>query len=98
MQITKETDRIYKNVRNNVFLHEGNQSLQIIREKMDDVVVWNPWIEIAAKMSDLPDDGYQSFVCIESGQIVNPFKLSPQQSIFCSQTMVAFSDAINPKL
>jgi glucose-6-phosphate 1-epimerase len=32
--------------------------------------VWNPWEETCAKIADLPDEGYQTFVCVET---VNAF-------------------------
>ncbi len=32
--------------------------------------VWNPWAETCAKIDDLPDEGYLSFVCVEA---VNAF-------------------------
>lgn len=96
--IKNETDRIYKNVKSSVVLREKSSNLKIIRENMDDIVVWNPWIEKAVAMGDLPNEDYKSFVCIESGQIVEPFKLSPQQSVSCSQTIEAFKNTSCPKL
>jgi len=29
-------------------------------------VVWNPWIETAAKMGDLGEDGYLHMLCVET--------------------------------
>lgn len=43
--------------------------------------VWNPWEETCAKISDLPDDAYETFVCVEA---VNAFedtiRLDPGES------------------
>jgi glucose-6-phosphate 1-epimerase len=30
------------------------------------VVVWNPWQDKAARLADLPDEGWHDFVCIEA--------------------------------
>jgi glucose-6-phosphate 1-epimerase len=43
--------------------------------------VWNPGEESCAKISDIPDDGYLSFVCIEAVNAFNNFiSLSPGES------------------
>ena len=35
---------------------------------MRDFVVWNPWEENAAKMSDFGDDEFPRMVCVEAAQ------------------------------
>lgn len=43
--------------------------------------VWNPWEEATLKIGDIPDDGYQTFICVET---VNAFdgavQLKPGES------------------
>ena len=35
---------------------------------MCDTVVWNPWVENAAKMSDFGDQDYKTMICVEAVQ------------------------------
>lgn len=36
-----------------------------------DTVLWNPWIDKSIALTDLPDDGYLSFVCVEPGIVAS---------------------------
>ena len=45
------------------------RSIRIQSTGAPSTVVWNPWVEKAARLSDLPDAGYRDFCCIESGCI-----------------------------
>ena len=42
------------------------RKLHISRSGSGSVVVWNPWQDKAARLADLPDEGWQDFVCIEA--------------------------------
>ena len=45
---------------------QWQRRLRISRSGSASVVVWNPWQDKAARLADLPDDGWQDFVCIEA--------------------------------
>ena len=66
--ITEEVDRIYLNTEGAITLHDEalNRKIEITRDGSKSAVVWNPWIEKAKKLADLPDEAYQNFVCIEA--------------------------------
>jgi glucose-6-phosphate 1-epimerase len=63
----REVDRIYESS-SSTLLVDDLSGRTILVEKMGSpsTVVWNPWAEKAAALSDLPDDGYQKFCCIEA--------------------------------
>jgi glucose-6-phosphate 1-epimerase len=43
--------------------------------------VWNPWEETCAKIDDMPDDAYHTFVCVETVNAFNDtVKLAPGES------------------
>ena len=62
---------MYTKAEKNIVVSEGGSKLyEIIRDGLNDVVVWNPWIEKAKGMGDFePKDGYKNMVCVEAGAV-----------------------------
>jgi glucose-6-phosphate 1-epimerase len=54
-----------------VLVHDPvlGRTLRITAEGSGSTVVWNPWIEKAKRLPDLPAGDYRKFVCIESANV-----------------------------
>ena len=67
IRIDQEVDRYYDSS-GSVRLEDPLKKRTILIEKKasPSTVVWNPWIEKAAALSDLPNEDYLNFVCIEA--------------------------------
>eukprot|EP00939_MAST-03C_sp_MAST-3C-sp1_P000116 g116.t1 len=50
-----------------------------------DVVFWNPWIAKSKRLSDLNDDGYKYFVCVEPGIVSHVHTVKPGGTLELSQ-------------
>lgn len=63
----REVDRLYDS-RDTVRLMDRKGRRTIVVDKGGSLatVVWNPWIEKSQRLTDLPDDAYPNFVCIEA--------------------------------
>lgn len=63
----REVDRIY-DISSSILLVDDLSGRTILIEKSGSpsTVVWNPWAEKAAALTDLPDEGYLKFCCIEA--------------------------------
>lgn len=66
--IDKEVDRIYRNVQGELIIDDAefNRRIRINSKGSKTAVVWNPWAKISAEMTDLEDDDYECFVCVET--------------------------------
>ena len=66
--VAAEVDRIYSGVPASLTVVDGaqNRRVDITSEGSHTAVVWNPWVAIAAGMTDLQDDEYRRFVCVET--------------------------------
>lgn len=83
LSITGETDRVYQDTRAAVTVSDAALGREIVVEKEGSrsTVVWNPWIEKAARLADMEDDGWRRFVCIETANIgEHAVHLHPGQS------------------
>ena len=64
-----ETDRIYHQSADQLWLEQAEQLLCLSQGGHDATVVWNPWQEKSSKMSDLYHDSYLQFVCVETARL-----------------------------
>ncbi len=87
--IEAETDRVYHDVSRPLLLREYDRSLGVNAEGFPDVVVWNPWVERSAAITDLPDDGFRRMLCIEAAAAREPVRLPGGETWSGRQTLVA---------
>lgn len=78
----KEVDRIYYSTADTISIPTA--ALVLEKLNLPEAVVWNPYEEKAAAMSDLPDDGWQNFICIEPARIAQPAVVQPGTRWSCS--------------
>lgn len=83
VEINQEQDRIYPNVLQPVLLHDKGWQRQITLtgENAPDLVLWNPWIDKARRLSDFSADDYRSMLCLESARVLeNACQVLPGES------------------
>ena len=81
LRIAEEVDRVYLDESPHVSICAGERSIAIKKSGSRSTVVWNPWSEKAKRMSDVPDDAYKSFVCVETANAFEDVRtLEPGQS------------------
>ena len=66
--IAGEVDRIYLDSVADCVIEDPTltRRIRIAKKGSASSVVWNPWVEKAAKMGDLGEDGYLEMLCVES--------------------------------
>lgn len=66
LQIKGEVDRIYQSM-SSVLIRDLDRYRSVFVDKAGSrsTVIWNPWKEKSKALADLPDKGYQEFVCVE---------------------------------
>lgn len=70
-----EVDYVYQEVDKDIVLKDKNREIKIESEGSSSVVVWNPWIEKAKRMSGMKDEAYREFVCIETANAFDDYKI-----------------------
>ena len=71
----EEVDRVYQGVDAKILLVDKNTTISIKNKGSSSVVVWNPWIDKCKRMSGMSSEAYKEFVCIESANAYDDFKL-----------------------
>ncbi|KXH63031.1 aldose 1-epimerase, partial [Colletotrichum nymphaeae SA-01] len=95
--ITQETDRIYTPTGGPrapvTVLESGKPLFSVVRDNLDNVVVWNPWVDKAQGIADFaPKDGYKNMLCVEPGAVKEWQKLEPGDAFEGAQVITASSN------
>ncbi|KAI9359695.1 galactose mutarotase-like domain-containing protein [Pilaira anomala] len=86
--VAGEVDRVYKKVQDKISLLVGDgTSIQIEKNNLKDMVVWNPWIEKAAAMGDFGNEEYKNMICVEAGSVADWVVLAGGQTWTAGQTL-----------
>jgi glucose-6-phosphate 1-epimerase len=66
--ISSEVDRIYQAVPNELIVTDSawQRNIRITTTGSQTAVIWNPWVEVTAKMGDLQENDYTRFICVET--------------------------------
>ena len=64
-----EIDRVYPNTTTSLLLDAADQQCHISQRGHDASVLWNPAATKAAASTDIPDDDWTQFVCVESARL-----------------------------
>ena len=77
-----EVDRIYTNVPNELVIEDAalGRKVYISSSGSKTAIVWNPWVEISAKMADLEDEDYKRLVCVETANAADDVVEVPASS------------------
>lgn len=83
------TDRVYLNPEACSVIHDGalNRAIEVIHHHHFNVVGWNPGPALSVSMADMPDDGYKTFVCVESACATKAQKTTEENPSRLAQTI-----------
>ncbi|GAB3380459.1 D-hexose-6-phosphate mutarotase [Massilia agri] len=79
ISIIDKLDKVYPHVTGRATLATGERTLLLEQGGFLDAVVWNPGALDTAALSDMADDEYKRFVCIEPA-LLEPHTLAPGQA------------------
>lgn len=95
LEFTDALTRHYLNTETPVIIADSAFRRRIKVDKLGSKVttVWNPGAETCANIGDLPDDGYETFICVEATNAFDyPVHLAPGES-FETSAIIGIDDA-----
>jgi glucose-6-phosphate 1-epimerase len=71
IRITGETDRIYLGLTQPVVITDPGckRASHVKASNSNSAVVWNPWVDKAARLSQFADDAWQRMLCVETARV-----------------------------
>ncbi len=65
---TRDVDQVHVHTAEPLVLRDdaGKRSIHVAKEGSQTTVIWNPWSVLTPGLPDLPEDGWQHFICVET--------------------------------
>lgn len=84
IRVDQEVDRMYSDVTDPITLVDKSWQRQVVvkSENSQSTIVWNPWVEKCQRTSQLLDDDYRKFICIETAKTGQDFVALPAGSAY----------------
>jgi len=92
--ITSETDRVYLDTGDAIGVNDPvlHRATRVMKENSHTTVVWNPWVHKSRELSDLENNDWMQFVCIETSNVSDfAVDLAPGQQ-YAMKARVSISD------
>jgi D-hexose-6-phosphate mutarotase len=92
--IDKEIDRVYSYPEKTIILQDDTHKTTIQQTGSNSTVVWNPWTEKSKQLADMNDEGYKTFVCIETAnaledvRVLQPLQVHRLQAVYSQEGIV----------
>ncbi|HQR74147.1 MAG TPA: D-hexose-6-phosphate mutarotase [Sulfurovum sp.] len=92
--IDKEIDRVYMNPEKTIILQDDTRKTTIEQTGSNSTIVWNPWTEKSKQLADMNDEGYKTFVCIETAnaledvRVLQPLQVHRLQAVYVQEGIV----------
>jgi glucose-6-phosphate 1-epimerase len=73
LKVTGETDRVYLATPEKLTIEDPQRNRRIVLSPSGskNAVIWNPWIDRAANLDDMANDGWQQMFCIETANVLD---------------------------
>lgn len=83
------TDRVYLNAEACSLIHDAalKRCIEVVHHHHSNVVGWNPGPALSVSMADVADEGYKSFVCVETACVTTPQKTRVEKPSRLAQTL-----------
>ncbi|MDF1877766.1 D-hexose-6-phosphate mutarotase [Sulfurimonas sp. SAG-AH-194-L11] len=88
VKVNAEIDRVYHGIDTEIILADKERKIRLNAVGSASAVIWNPWIEKGSNMSGMRPDTYKEFVCIETANAFDDFRvIAPNKSHTLSVTL-----------
>lgn len=81
-----ETDRVHLVQTEDLVIRDENNCTKVSMSGHDSIVIWNPWIETSKSITNIRDNDYLGFVCVEAA-ITSEAVIPPSKVLTLTQTI-----------